>query len=46
MKIYIIWLFGVIIWNYAFPAASPIQDVVVAIFLSLLSLALKKYVKL
>ena len=46
MKIYIIWLFGVIIWNYGFPAASPIQDVIVAIFLSLLSLALKKYVKL
>ena len=46
MKIYIIWLFGVIIWNYGFPAASPIQDVIVAILLSLLSLALKKYVKL
>ena len=46
MKIYIIWLFGVIIWNYGFPAASPIQDIIVAILLSLLSLALKKYVKL
>jgi len=46
MKIYIIWLFGVIIWNYGFPAASPIQDVLVAILLSLLSLVLKKYFKL
>ena len=46
MKIYIIWLFGVIIWNYGFPTASPIQDVLVAILLSLLSLVLKKYFKL
>ncbi len=43
MKIYIIWLIGVIIWNYGFPKASPLEDVVVAVFLSFLSIVLKKY---
>ena len=33
MKIYIIWLIGVIIWNFGVPDASPIEDVVVAIIL-------------
>jgi hypothetical protein len=27
MKIYIIWLIGVIIWNFGFPNAIPIADV-------------------
>jgi hypothetical protein len=46
MKIYIIWLIGVIIWNFGFPDASPIADVIVAILLSFLSIGLKKYLKL
>ena len=46
MKIYIIWLIGVIIWNYGFPQATPLMDVVAAIFLSFLSIGLKKYLKL
>ena len=46
MKIYIIWLIGVIIWNFGFPNALPIEDVVVAILLSFLSIALKRYLKL
>jgi hypothetical protein len=45
MKIYIIWLIGVIIWNFAVPDAAPIEDVVVAILLSLLSMGLKKFFK-
>ena len=43
MKIYIIWLIGVIIWNYGFPKASPLEDVFVAIVLSFFSIVLKKY---
>ena len=43
MKIYIVWLLGVIIWNYGFPNASPLEDVVVAINLSFFSIILKKY---
>jgi len=46
MKVYIIWLIGVIIWNFGFPEAMPISDVVAAILLSFLSISLKKYLKL
>ena len=43
MIIYIIWLIGVIIWNFGVPDASPIEDVLVAVALSFLSIGLKKY---
>ena len=46
MKIYLIWLIGVIIWNFGVPKASPLEDVIVAILLSFLTLTLKKYTKL
>ena len=46
MKVYIIWIIGVIIWNIGFPEAVPIADVVAAILLSFLSIGLKKYLKL
>jgi hypothetical protein len=42
MKIYIIWFIGVIVWNFGFPNATPIADVIVAILLSFISLWLKK----
>ena len=45
MKIYIIWLIGVSIWNFGYPAASPIEDVLAAIILSFISIGLKKYIK-
>jgi hypothetical protein len=34
MKIYLIWLSGVILWNFGFPSMSPIADVIAAIALS------------
>ena len=46
MKVYIIWLIGVILWNFGYPAAKPIEDVVAAILLSFISIGLKKYFKL
>ena len=46
MKVYLIWLIGVIVWNYGVPQATPLQDVLVAIALSFLSMGLKKYLKL
>lgn len=46
MKIYIIWLIGVIAWNFGFPSAPPIADVIMAILLSFVSLGLKKLIKL
>ena len=45
MKIYIIWLIGVVLWNFGFPNATPIADVIVAILLSFLSMGLKKWLK-
>ena len=46
MKIYIVWLISVIIWNFGFADAQPIEDVIAAIMLSFLSIILKKYLKL
>ena len=46
MKVYMFWLIGVIVWNFGFPNAIPIADVVAAILLSFLSISLKKYLKL
>ena len=46
MKVYVIWLIGVILWNFGVPNATPIEDVIVAIILSFLSMGLKKYTKL
>ena len=43
MKIYLIWLFGVVVWNYGIPQATPLEDVLAAIVLSFLSIGLKKY---
>jgi|TARA_B110000037_G_C16949476_1_gene436176 hypothetical protein len=45
MKIYLIWLIAVIVWNFGVPKASPIEDVIVAIVLSFLSIVLKKIIK-
>ena len=45
MKVYTIWIIGVILWNFGVPSATPIEDVLVAIILSILSGALKKYIK-
>ena len=45
MKVYIIWLAGVILWNFGYPQATPLEDVVVAVLLSFISMSLKKYFK-
>ena len=46
MIIYFIWLVGVILWNFGYPEAKPIQDVIAAVVLSFVSFGLKKYFKL
>ena len=43
MVVYIVWLIGVILWNFGEPNASPLEDVLVAVALSFLSMGLKKY---
>ena len=45
MKIYSIWLIGVIAWNFTIPNATPIEDIIVAILLSFMSIGLKKIIK-
>ena len=45
MKVYIIWLIGVILWNFGYPSADPIEDVIAAVLLSLISIYLKKFIK-
>ena len=46
MKVYTIWLAGVVLWNFGYPMAKPIEDVVAAILLSFISMGLIKYLKL
>ena len=36
-----IWLSLVIMWNYGFPQASPFEDVLVAVILSILFIIIK-----
>tara|TARA_Y100001970_G_scaffold292689_1_gene435240 strand:+ start:2089 stop:2289 length:201 start_codon:yes stop_codon:yes gene_type:complete len=45
MKVFIIWLLGVIFWNFGYPSASPLEDVIAAIMLSFISIHLKKIFK-
>ena len=45
MKIYLVWLIGVVAWNFGFPKAQPKEDVIVAILLSFLTIGLNKYFK-
>jgi len=40
---WLLWLLLVILWNYGYPQASPLEDVIVAVVLSLIFIFLKKY---
>ena len=40
-----VWLFLVILWNYGFPKASPLEDVLVAVLLSIMFIFIKKLEK-
>ena len=39
---WLIWLILVIMWNYGFPNATPLQDVIVAVILSILFMIIQK----
>ena len=45
MKIYLIWLIGVVLRNFGYPLASPLEDVIAAVVLSFISIYLKKFIK-
>ena len=40
--IWVAWLILVILWNYGFPDATPLQDVLVAVILSVLFIIIGK----
>tara|TARA_B100000902_G_C27235497_1_gene877161 strand:+ start:700 stop:840 length:141 start_codon:yes stop_codon:yes gene_type:complete len=46
MKIFIIWLILVAAWNFGYPKASPLEDVIAAIILAFFNIILKKYLKI
>ena len=46
MNIFVIWMVMIIAWNFGYPEASPLEDVLIAVILSLFNLFLKKYLKL
>ena len=46
MNIFVIWLVMVIAWNYGYPQASPLEDVIVAVILSLLATFFKRNLKI
>ena len=45
MNVFVIWFVMVVAWNFGHPEASPLEDVVVAVILSLFSTMLKKLLK-
>ena len=45
MNIFVIWLVMVVAWNFGYPGATPLQDVIVAVILSLFNIYLEKYLK-
>jgi len=42
---WLIWLVLVIIWNYGYPKASPLLDVIIAVILSFVSIILMRFIK-
>ena len=44
-RIWIIWLILVCIWNFGWPTAPPIADVIIAIVLSIGAYQIKNYKK-
>jgi len=45
LYVFTAWLFFVILWNFGYPNAEPIWDVVVAVALSLLSTKASRMMK-
>ena len=42
---WLVWLVLVIIWNYGYPEASPLLDVIIAVILSFVSIILMRFIK-
>ena len=46
MNIFTIWLVMVVAWNFGYPEATPLEDVIVAVALSFFGTILKKHLKM
>ena len=46
MNTFTIWLVIIVAWNFGYPLATPLEDVIVAVALSLFITILKKYLKM
>tara|TARA_B100000029_G_C17269464_1_gene849282 strand:+ start:602 stop:742 length:141 start_codon:yes stop_codon:yes gene_type:complete len=46
MNIFVIWLVMVTAWNFGYPEANPLEDVLVAVILALFNFFLNKFLKL
>jgi len=46
MNIFVIWFVMVVAWNFGYPEASPLEDVIVAVLLFFLNFFLKKFLKI
>ena len=42
---WIAWLALIVLWNFGFPKASPLEDVIVAVLLSIIFIFINKYQK-
>jgi hypothetical protein len=42
---WLVWLVLVILWNYGYPEATPLQDVLVAVLLSLIFILISRHKK-
>ena len=45
-KVFLIWLLLVTLWNFTFPTATPILDILVAIILSLVGKYLETKIRI
>ena len=41
-KIWFLWLLGVCVWNFGWSEVPPIEDVLIAVFLSIILYQIKK----
>ena len=46
MNVFVVWLILVIAWNFGYPNATPLEDVIIAVLLSFISIMLKKKFKM
>ena len=44
MTVYLLWLLSVILWNFGFPEAEPVYDVIAAVILGFCSSKLKNII--